>query len=503
MLIVGLDLGTTRCKAARIDETGRPQIIHNRRGDPFTPSAIFFEDGCRPIVGVEALAEGVLQPEHVHSCFKRRLGSPDVLYTDADGKKYTATDFQSLMIASFKHDIETQLGETLDEAVITVPANFQDHKKQATLDAAQAAGIKVMKLVHEPTAAGIAYAMHKKQDMRFLVFDLGGGTFDVSIVDKRGDSISVLYTVGREHLGGADFAVRIERSAVAQFTKENGFQPDAKVDALFFSELIEKAEQAKVSLSEKSTTRFVLGCRGQQSIIEISREEFEEQTKDLLSDALECTAAAVKDAGFTWKDLDSLLLVGGAVRMPAVTSALADLTGIVPHCDIDPDRAVCYGAALQCAMELARVGKTLTIGSRVIPAPRAFVQDVTAYDVGCATLNLDHVLVNSVIIPKGTAIPTTRTNQFKLEHEHQTEARVEILQGEDGQAREECLSIGEIVLTNLPPERVRSSRIEVTYSVDVNAMIRARARDLVSGQEREIRIDYRKGTEQSSQSTAA
>lgn len=487
MIVIGLDIGTTRCKAAYIDETGQPQILPNRRGDLFTPSAVFFEDGVRPITGAEALAEGFLQPEHVHTCFKRALGSSDVLYTGADGRTYTATDLQSLMIAALKEDIEKRFNGEVDEAVITVPANFMDHKKQATIDAARAAGIKVLKLVHEPTAAGIAYALDKKQDRTFVVYDLGGGTFDVSVLRTEGDNITAVNTAGRERLGGEDFNRRIEQFLKERFVRENKYEPTPEADPMFFQELAEKAEQAKVSLSEKSKTRIVIGCKGKQSIIEI--------TRDLLQDSLECTDQAVKEANLTWKEIDTIILVGGSVRMPAVQSALADLSGVVPHCDIEPDRAVCYGAALQCAMELSKSGKTLMIGGRAIPAPQAFVTETTAYGVGCCVVAKDGALKNAVILPKASPIPTTKTDRFALHHDNQTEARVEVLQGEEGQAYEECLSIGEIVLSDLPPEHKKTKRIEVTYGIDANGMIRASGKDLVGGTQVEISIDYSKGTE--------
>lgn len=492
MIVVGLDIGTTRCKAAYIDETGRPQFVLNRRGDPYTPSAILFEDGVRPIVGTEALAEAFLQPEHVLTHFKRVLGSADILYTDAKGKTYTATDLQGLLIRSFKEDIESRFNADLDEAVFTVPANFQDHKKQAAICAAEAAGIKVVKLIHEPTAAGIAYALGKKQDRRFVVYDLGGGTLDVSVLEVAGDTINVLNTTGVERLGGADFNERIEKLVLQRFAKENGFTPDKGDEPLFYQELATKAELVKVALSQKTKARQVFGCQGRQSIVEVTRDEFESLTGDLLKASLDCTQRAVDEAGLTWKDIGAIILVGGSVRMPAVQTALADLSGIVPHCDIEPDRAVCYGAALQCAMELAGAGKTVMIGGRAIPAPQAFVQEVTFHSVGCCVVDQNKELRNAVILPKATPVPTSKTDRFSLEYEGQTEARIEILQGEEGQLRDECLSIGQIVLSNLPPEHKRSKRIEVTYRIDKNGMIHATGRDLVSGQQVEIQIDYRK-----------
>ena len=500
MAAIGLDIGTTRCKASFVDQTGRAQIVPNRRGDLFTPSAIFFEDGTHPIVGVEALAEGFLQPEYVHTCFKRVLGSQDVLYTDTNGKTYTATDFQAILIKSLKEDVEARLNEVVDEAVITVPANFQDHKKQATIDAAKMAGIKTLKLLHEPTAAGLAHALDKKQDQCVVVYDLGGGTFDVSVLETKGDDITVLTSTGREKLGGEDFNQRIETFVVEQFVAETGYTPTPQTDPMFFSELAEKAEPAKIALSDKSSTRIVIGCQGQQAIVELTRSKFEQLTKDLLQETLDCTCEAIAEIGRGWDEIDVILLVGGAVRMPAVEMALAELTGIAPRMTVEPDRAVCYGAALQCAIELAAMGKAATIGGRAIPTPKAMVREVTTHGVGCCVVAKDGLLSNAIILPKGTSIPTAKTDRFALQHDGQTDARVEILQGEEGQAREECLSIGHVELKNLPPEARSSKRIEVTYAIDHNGMITARGRDLVGGEQVEIRIDYSRGIEQSSAS---
>lgn len=502
MILLGIDLGTTRSKVAHVDETGRPQMILNRRGEVYTPSAIFFESGRNPIVGVEALSEGLLQPEHVHTCFKRVLGRPDVLYTDADGKRYTATDLQAILIRHLKEDVENRFLTKVDQAVISVPANFKDHQKQATIDAAKAAGIEVIKLVHEPTAAGLAYALGKHKDQRFVVYDLGGGTFDVSVIETAGDEINVLNSTGCERLGGEDFNERIETRIIERFAKDHGFTPTVESDPVVIQEIREKVEQAKIALSEKTKTKNVVGCRGKQSIIEITRKDFEQWTADLRRQTLECTAKAIEQVGLGWKDINSLILVGGGVRMPAIQCELADLTGIVPHCDIEPDRAVAYGAALQCAIELSKSGKTLMIGGRVIPAPKAFIQEVTTHGVGCCVAEHNGHLANAVILPKGTAIPSTKADRFALQFEDQSEARIEILQGEEGQGRDACLAIGEILLSNLPPETKRSKRIEIIYSIDNNGMIRATGKDLISGQCVEIKIDYRTGLA-SHQSNAA
>ncbi len=503
MIVLGIDVGTTRSKVSALDDTGRAQIVLNQRGDPYTPSAVYFEEGRTPIVGVEALAEGFLYPQYVRTCFKRVLGSSDVLFTDVNGKTYTATDLTRVLIAALKRDVESRFNQEVDEAIFTVPANFQDHRKQAVIDAAEGAGIKAIKLVHEPTAAGIAYALDKNKDFRFGVFDLGGGTLDVSILESKGNRITVLNSTGCEKLGGEDFSARLQPLILKQFTKENKYEPTQESDPLFFQELADKVEQAKIHLSQKNKTRIVVGCQGRQSIVEITRDQFESLTADLVQDAMDCTKEAVVETGLSFTDLDTFILVGGSVRIPAVQSALADLTSIVPHCDIEPDRAVCYGAAQMCAMELAKAGKTIMVGGRAIPAPKAFVQETTAHCVGCCVAEKDGTLRNAVILPKGTPIPMTKTDRFALHEEDQTEARIEVLQGDEGQERDECLSIGEIVLSNLPPEHKKSRRIEVTYGIDENGMIHATGKDLIGGEHAEIRIDYSKGIAQADPSQQA
>lgn len=503
MIIAGVDLGTARTKAAVIDEFGRPQIVPNQRGDLYTPSVVYFENGRTPIVGVEAVAEGFIYPEHVHSHFKRLMGSSDVLYTDASGKAYTAADLSSVMLSSVKTDVEERFNGQVDAAVITVPANFKDQQKQVTIDAAEGAGLQVLKLLHEPTAAGIAYALEKKKDQVFVVFDLGGGTFDASVLQTAGDRVTVLNSLGLERLGGADFNLRIEQQVVERFAKEHGYTPTGEEDAAFFQELAEKVENAKVSLSKTSKTKIVVGYRGNQTIVEVTRSDFESWTKDLVGQTVDCATTAVSEAGLVWTDVNSIILVGGAVRMPLVTAALAEHTGITPHCDIEPDRAVAFGAALQCALEHSKGGKTLMVGGRAIPTPQAFVQEVTVHSVGCCVVDKDSELRNAVILPKGTPIPAKKVDRFSLVHEDQPEARIEILQGDEGEPREKCLSIGEIVLRDLPPEHTKTKRIEVTYMIDGNGMIKAVARDCVGGSVAEINIDYRIGTRPNTTHSAA
>ncbi len=474
---IGIDLGTTRSKVAYIDETGRPQLLPSRRGDAYTPSVIFFEDGNNPIVGMEALAEGLIQPEHVLTCFKRGLGSDDVVYTDADGKQFTNTNLLTILIAHLKEDIEKRFNAEVNEAVITVPANFKDHQKQATIDAAKAAGLIVLKLLHEPTAAGIAYAIDKQQNQKLLVYDLGGGTFDVSILECKDDGIYILNTAGRERLGGEDFNDRIKQRVVAEYKKQTSYEPSVDSDPMFYQELSEKVEQAKITISQKSKTRLVIGCRGSQLIFELTRADFEAWTSDLRKETLICTTQAVEEAGLKWEDIDRIICVGGSVRIPAIENDLADLTGMVPHSDIEPDRSVVFGAALQCAIEQSTGGKTLMIGGRAIPSPQAFVHEVTAHRVDCCVVDADGQLVNAVILPKATSIPAQKTDRFALQYEGQTEARIEVLQGEEGQLRDDCLSIGEIVLSHLPAQRKQSKRIEVTYIIDTNGMITAVGQD--------------------------
>ncbi len=503
--MIGFDIGTTRSKVATVDRSGKPVIVSNARGEQTTPSAVYVSTTDEILVGSDAREQGVVDPARYAANFKLDLGGVESLF--ADGPAFTPTDAVAAQIAVLKQDVEKSTGIQVTQAVATCPANFRDDAKQALLEAFKRNGIKVLRLIPEPTAAGYAYALDRGgSNSTFLIYDFGGGTFDVSIIRLEGSQFTVLSTEGIPTLGGNDISRCIESRVLDDVEAACGRRPCREDDGLFFLDLDQRIETAKISLGKQKEVPIVASFVGQQTIVKITQVEFHASIDSLIGQSLDATDRAIVAAGLTIDAIDRLVMVGGTSRLPHIQERVADHTGLVPRTDIDPDKAIAYGAALACVAEMDKNGQAATIHGQVIPAPELFVQDVTAHDVGCSALIHDgpkQRLVNAVIIPKNTAIPCQKTDHFYLESEEQTRAKVEILQGEGRANRDDCLVIGEIILDNLPTETVQSQRICVQYTIDANGMVTATATDKVSGISRTVSVDYKKGIHARQQPAAA
>lgn len=492
-MVIGWDNGTTQTKLAYLDAAGKPSSIPNSRGDPVTPSAVYIPQSGEPLVGIDAIEQGVVDPDRLVTNFKLKLGSADSLLKK--GAAVTPTDATAILIRTLKADAEKYLGEAVTEIVATCPANFRDDQKQALLDAFERNDIKVLRLVPEPTAAGIAYTVDKAASGALVaVFDFGGGTFDASILEKRGDSITVLATDGVPQLGGNDLNRVLEQQLDAAFHKQFG-QPIPN-DPLLRLDIAQRIEAAKISLNTQSTTPIVVGHGGRQVVHKFAQQEFQGAITPMVQQALQALDRTVRAAGKSYLQIDRLLLVGGTTRLAFIQKLAAEHTGLVPRTDIDPERTVAYGAALACGAELVRQGRTATLHGRAIPAPAIVVQDVTAYGIGCCVLDNQsgqRELRNALVIPENTPIPCARTECFFLEDIAQREAMVQILQGKANDLQSDCLLIGEFRLENLPPEPVRTQRIQIQYALDANGMVSATATDKVGGASKTISVDYKKG----------
>lgn len=491
----GFDIGTTRCKVATVDRSGKPTIIGNGRGEQTTPSAVYRGATGEILIGTDAREQGIVDPARFTCNFKLDLGGTDNLF--GDRPTFTPTDATAALVAALKQDAEKSTGIQVVEAVATCPANFRDDRKQALLEAFERNGIKVLRLVPEPTAAGYAYALNRGGGSGvYLIYDFGGGTFDVSVIKREGDQFTVLATEGVPTLGGNDLSRCIEEPVLDQVASACGQRPVRQSDGLFFLDLDQRIEAAKRSLGKQKEVPIVVAHQGHQVVVKITQEEFHAAIEPLVHQTLEATDQAVAESGLSFDRIDRLVMVGGSSRLPFVQERVADHTGLMPRADIDPEKAIAYGAALACVAEMARQGKTATIRGQVIPAPDLFVQDVTAHGVGCSVLDGDgsaRRLINALIIPKNTPIPCQKTDHFYLEHEGQTHAKVEILQGEADAPRDDCLLIGELFLDALPTETQRTERIEVRYTIDANGMVNATATDKVSGKTQSVSVDYKKG----------
>jgi molecular chaperone DnaK (HSP70) len=485
-IALGIDFGTSTSEVAIVDQTEQPSSVQNSRGDFCTPSAICFENGEPAFVGLDALYESLVHPEKVAKHFKRDLGSKKVIF---QGKKgLCATELTAIVIGDLRGNAERSTNTEAKHVVLSCPANFLDDSKQALLDAAKLAGLEADAIISEPAAAGLAYVYGKQFDRRFVVFDLGGGTLDVSIIEVAGNSITVVATDGVPKLGGVDFTARIEQFILDRFVKETKSSPSRDSDPLFFQEIFQKAEAAKLSLTQRDKATIVVSCKGHQSIVELTNAAFKSICKDLTGQCLKCTDKVVQDAGFAWKEIDGFLMVGGSSRMPHLQDDLASKTGLVPKMDIEPDRAVSWGAALKARMVLGEKG--------VLPHTNIFLREAAAHDLGCGVMKAggtgEDDIVQSVIIPQNTPVPVQKSDRYFLQHEDQDSVRITILQGDGGKPKGECLEIGEIILEHLPKESKRTKRIEVVYMLDSNGMAQATATDLVGGATKTISIDCTK-----------
>ncbi|MDY7108005.1 MAG: Hsp70 family protein [Planctomycetota bacterium] len=375
------------------------------------------------------------------------------------------------------------------------------------LEAFQRNNIQVQHLMPEPTAAAFAYAVHQQHDDRtLLVYDFGGGTLDVTVARTDGDEIRVLATDGVRQLGGNDLNRCLEKRLLDELEAKCGQRPTPEDDPLFAYDLRQRVEQAKISLATREQVPVVLAYDGTQLICEITQDEFHGLIRPLVDQSLESLDRAVAGAGLTIDKVDHLILVGGTSRLPYIQDAVAQHTSLAPKTDIDPEKAIAYGAALASLSELDRQGRHATIRGQVIPAPKMFVRDVTAHHVGCCVVDTStsaRRLSNSVIIPRNTPIPCRKTDRFFLEHADQPQARIEILQGDPNADRDDCLLIGELLLDDLPEEDRATARIQVEFVIDGNGMASATATDLVSNKHQTVSVDYKKGIKASEKPAAA
>ncbi len=501
----GIDFGTTQTKVAYVDATGNPCIVHNARGDERTPTVVHVSESGNVLVGNDAVEQGYLDAERCAKGFKLLLGTTDSLFKA--GELFTATDAAAAVIAQKKQELERATGRACTQCVATCPANFRDDQKDALIEAYRRNGMEVLRLIPEPTAAAIAYrAASSRDNATMVVFDFGGGTLDVSVVRAQGPQLTVLATDGVAKLGGNDIDNCIRTRVLDQVEAKLGRRPTREDNPLFFQDLDGRVTAAKISLNSRDKVAIVSSIDGHQIVTEIQRSEFHADIEPLLRQALDAMDSAIKAAGLTYDQVDRLIMVGGSSRMVRAQELVADHTGLVPKTDIDPEKAIAYGAALAAIDEMAKRGETAEIRGQKIPSPNLFVQDVTAHGVGCCTVDtskVDRPLVNSVIIAQNTPIPCRRVDRFYLEQEEQSEVKVEILQGKPDAPRDDCLIIGELVLAGLPREEKATARIQVEYMIDANGMVTATATDLVGGSTQTVTVDYKKGIQPKANPAAA
>ncbi len=493
--IIGIDLGTTNSCVAVI-EGGQPKVLENAEGHRTTPSVIALSKSGDRLIGQVAKRQAVTNPDNTIFSVKRLIGRR---FTDAQvqrdikmlpygvkaqgegvgvamgGKEFTPQEISAMVLAKLKADAEAKLGEPVTEAVITVPAYFDDAQRQATKDAGKIAGLEVKRIINEPTAAALAYGFDKKADEKIAVYDLGGGTFDISILEVNSDTVEVKSTNGDTHLGGDDFDQRIIQWLIDEFRKQEGI--DLSGDKLALQRLKESAERAKIELSSAQETEinqpFIANDPNsgpKHLVIRMTRAKLEELVAELVDKSMEPVKAALKDAKLSVGDIHEVVLVGGMTRMPLVIKKVKEFFGKEPHAGVNPDEVVAIGAAIQAGVLQGEVKDVLLL-------------DVTPLTLGLETLGG----VRTPLIPRNTTIPTSKSQIFSTAADNQTSVEIHVLQGEREMAADNK-SLGKFVLTGLPPAPRGMPQVEVTFDIDANGILNVKATDKATNKEQSIRI---------------
>ena len=469
--IIGIDLGTTNSCVA-VMEGGEPIVIPNAEGSRTTPSVVGFNKEGERLVGRVAKNQAIQYPDRTISSIKRKMGTNEKV--SVDGKQYTPQEISAMILQKLKADAEAYLGETVTQAVITVPAYFSDSQRQATKDAGRIAGLEVLRIINEPTAASLAYGLDKENSHKILVYDLGGGTFDVSILEIGDGVFEVLATNGDTHLGGDDFDERIIRYVADNFKKENNI--DLTKDPMAYQRLKDAAEKAKIELSGAMSSNINLpfitaDATGPKHLdMTLTRAQFDQLTADLVEKTIVPVRNALRDAGLTAEQIDKVILVGGSTRIPAVQTAVKNITGKDPFKGINPDECVAIGAAIQAGVLGGEVKDVLLL-------------DVTPLSLGIETEG--HIFTK--LIDRNTTIPTSKSQVFSTAADGQTSVEIHVLQGERPMAYDNK-TLGKFQLTGIPAAPRGVPQIEVTFNIDRNGIVNVSAKDLGSGNEQKVTI---------------
>lgn len=487
--VIGIDLGTTYCAVAYLNKHGQVEIIPNREGERTTPSVVMFDEET-PIVGSIAKRSAVANPNYIVQFVKRQMGNPTWEFITDQDATYKPEEISAIILKRLKEDAATFLGEEVRDAVITVPAYFNDAQRKATQDAGRIAGLNVLRIINEPTAAAIAYGLDKgEKDQTILVYDLGGGTFDVTIIKITKDSIDVLATDGDKNLGGFDWDNEIIKFLNQEFQKQGG--SDLLTDPTLLQDLRDKAETAKKTLSTKSKTKVFLFANGKNVSIELTLEKLQEITEHLLERTADLMEAVLEDAKLQWKNIDKTLLVGGSTKMKAVADLVEKVTGKKPSREVHPDEAVAIGAALQGALlqikqgnmdliELEEDSSKMMATTALTELIKVEIKDVNSHSLGVICLDSKmwnmgiEKEINSIVLAKNTPIPCKASNTYYTTQDNQKQLSVRISEGEDIDPQYVTI-IGKTLLDLTP--RPKGSPLEHSFEYDENGIVHVKVYD--------------------------
>ena len=486
---VGIDLGTTFSVAAYCDENGTPHVVTNRDGENTTPSVVMFDDG-EVVVGQQAKDNANLEPANVCQFVKRWMGNKDFVFETEQGETYSAEDISARILRRICDDCESVLNEKVTEAVITVPAYFSDAQRQATIDAGRIAGLNVLAVINEPTAAALAYGVDKTDNQKVMIYDLGGGTFDVTIIKIADGKVNVLATHGNRNLGGFDFDNALINHIAAQFKEMTNV--DIEEDDEAYQALRMNCEKAKIALSSRDKYRLSVGAQGTKPVkIEITRSEFNQMINPIIMETEVSVDIALEDSGLSPRDIDKILLVGGSTRVPAVVDFIEKKMNMKPSCELNPDEAVAIGAAIYANSFTGTVPTTGTSsagGGRASagaagssPAQTAtsapsIIQDVNSHGLGVVATNEQGIAANTIIIPRNQPIPTSASQDFVTVVDNQQRVDLQVTEGDDEDlAYVTIIGNAEIQLRPHP----KGSPVRVEFGYDSNGIVTGRLYDLV------------------------
>ena len=489
--VIGIDLGTTHSAMAVVDETGRPKIVMNSEGNSTTPSVVLFRDE-EVVVGGRAKRAAIAEPHNVALATKRHMCEPEWEFTDDKERTHRPEGISALILKKLKQDAEKQLGEEVNEAVITVPAYFQDMERNRTKTAGELAGLKVLRIINEPTAAAIAYGLESVgQEKLVMVYDLGGGTFDITFMKVTGQKIQVIASDGDKFLGGVDFDDALVEYFSDQFKEKHDTDPTK--DLRTYQDFYSRAEGAKIDLSADTVTYVSLSALGKTMDIELERAQFEDLIHPLLQNSIDLVQEALGAAGeklgkqMGWNDVDNILLVGGSTRIPLVQKMVEELTGKTPEVGVNPDEVVSIGASIVAAHG---------VGEQVVDAnldaiPSLEIRDVTAHSLGVNTIDLKTgEEYNSIIIPKDSEIPAQGSKIYTTVRDNQPVIQTQVLQGEDRDPKY-CATIGDedgYVLSDIPPMPKGVPEIRQTITYDKEGIVHFTAEELSTGKKLDVDI---------------